>query len=262
MRARAAPTHPGAQPEQHGGLPWPQQPASALPKVEDLPRPTTRHNTERDDWDDDLAEQAAIEFKRVMDEVSKISVLATTMRLLLLWAPPVTYVLIFLPCWECYDFEAAASHEVGHALGLMHPDQAAPQGTNLMWNGLAAPPAPPAPCDDPWSVTTVRDPNATVLPSIMLAFTQFNKDVCLSQDDLDALNTLYPICTNRVLTPQCYKTESYIGIVRIAVFIGLPVAVLMAVILCARWWKGASTLSDDTAPSAHLVPPGALAAPT
>ena len=188
MRAQAGPTHPGAQPEPHGGLPWPQQPASALPKVEDLPRPTTRHNTERDDWDDDLAEQAAIEFKRVMDEVSKISVLATTMRLLLLWAPPVTYVLIFLPCWECYDFEAAAAHEVGHALGLMHPDQAVASGANLRWRGTGEGAARSAPCDDPWSAVVAEPPDASVAPSIMLAFTQFNKGVCLSQDDLDALN--------------------------------------------------------------------------
>ena len=41
-RARAAPTHPRASPEQLGSLRWPQEPASGRPKVEDSPLPTTR----------------------------------------------------------------------------------------------------------------------------------------------------------------------------------------------------------------------------
>ena len=42
-RAQAAPTHPGAQRRQLEGLPWPQQPASGRPKVEDSPLSTNRH---------------------------------------------------------------------------------------------------------------------------------------------------------------------------------------------------------------------------
>ena len=34
LEARGAPTHPGAPPQQLGGVPWPQQPASGRPKVE------------------------------------------------------------------------------------------------------------------------------------------------------------------------------------------------------------------------------------
>ena len=44
--ARAAPTHPRAQPEQLGGLPWPQELASGRPKVEDFPLSTTRPEVE------------------------------------------------------------------------------------------------------------------------------------------------------------------------------------------------------------------------
>ena len=133
-------------------------------------------------------------FQMLMQQMGRISVLATTARLLMLWAPPILYVFIFLPCWECYDFEAAAAHEVGHALGLMHPDQAVASGANLRWRGTGEGAARSAPCDDPWSAVVAEPPDASVAPSIMLAFTQFNKGVCLSQDDLDALNTLYPLC--------------------------------------------------------------------
>ena len=42
LKARAAPTRPGAQPEPLGSLPWPQELASGRPKVEDFPLSTTR----------------------------------------------------------------------------------------------------------------------------------------------------------------------------------------------------------------------------
>ena len=42
LEAQAAPTHPGAQPEPLGSLPWPQELASGRPKVEEFPLSTTR----------------------------------------------------------------------------------------------------------------------------------------------------------------------------------------------------------------------------
>ena len=43
LEAQAAPTHPRAPPGPLGSLPWPQQPASGRPKVEDSPLSTNRH---------------------------------------------------------------------------------------------------------------------------------------------------------------------------------------------------------------------------
>ena len=103
-------------------------------------------------------------------------------------------------------------------------------------------------------------PDASVAPSIMLAFTQFNKGVCLSQDDLDALNTLYPLCDHRVATPQCYKTESYIGVVRFAVLVGIPVILFLVLILICHWgidvWedKQHDRLQDKLATRPNLSP--------
>ena len=42
LKARAAPTHPGAPPEPLGSLRWPQQLASDRPKVEESPLSTAR----------------------------------------------------------------------------------------------------------------------------------------------------------------------------------------------------------------------------
>ena len=36
--------------------------------------------------------------------------------------PPLLGLQIIKPCFECYDFEAAALHEIGHFLGFGHPD--------------------------------------------------------------------------------------------------------------------------------------------
>ena len=77
LKARAAPTHPGAQPEPLGSLPRPQELASGRPKVEDLPLSTTRQRRlgkeetqhrkkqrlleqrQLREWDDELAGGAA-----------------------------------------------------------------------------------------------------------------------------------------------------------------------------------------------------------
>ena len=36
-------------------------------------------------------------------------------------------------------------------------------------------------------------------------------------------------------TPQCYKTESYIGVVRFAVLVGIPVILFLVLILICHW---------------------------
>ena len=57
----------------------------------------------------------------------------------------------------------------------------------------------------------------------MEAFTQFNPRVCITEDDLEALNTLYPDCSHALTgSPVCFKSDHNIGWVRLAVWLGTP----------------------------------------
>ncbi|KAL1508074.1 hypothetical protein AB1Y20_007668 [Prymnesium parvum] len=193
-----------------------------------------------------LSEEASAEWYTQFRAVANFSACVVSFRIIFLVLPPIFWFNVFLPCWECFDFEAAASHEVGHVLGMYHPDQAAPLGRNYMLSldksiannrtdpetgKLATSVVPEAPgsswsCTDPWANVAVN--NATkVNASLMKAFTQTPSGVCVFQDDLDGLNTLYPACTNAVSTPQCWKSDQYLGLVRLTLYVGIPTVVIL-----------------------------------
>lgn len=94
-------------------------------------------------------------------------------------------------------------------------------------------------CWDPWEEVLLR-PNASrllapVAPTIMNAFTINNPTKCLFQDDVDALNVLYPVCGSAQAYPICSQPTSYLGYTKLGVYIGLPVLVmLLAMCLCHR----------------------------
>ena len=50
------------------------------------------------------------------------------------------------------------------------------------------------------------------------------------QDDLDGLNTLYPVCDHRVTRPQCFKSPRMLGWVRLAVFGLLPLVIVLILV--------------------------------
>ena len=72
-------------------------------------------------------EEWAIRFQ----QVGKVGWVTWFLRLALLIAPIITYSMCFEPCFQCYDFQAAATHEIGHVLGLHNPDKATWGGRNI-----------------------------------------------------------------------------------------------------------------------------------
>ena len=84
-------------------------------------------------------------------------------------------------------------------------------------------------CNNPWaSAFGVPQINGT-RESIMRTLTQHNPRVCITDDDLEALNVLYPDCSaSMITTPVCYYASKYIGWAR---FFGLTFVPIMAVSL-------------------------------
>ena len=144
--------------------------------------------------------------------------------------PNVYYFGLLLPCLDCVSFEALAVHQIGIALGLapLTNDAAtwgvrtavdasrAVEGRVLMddrscviadlkpgvagslleltdWSeGCSG--------DDPWTCSE-RD------FSVMLRPSPYHNRACLSQDDLDALNFLYPSCSGANSLPICIRSD-------------------------------------------------------
>jgi len=183
---------------------------------------------------------------------------------------PVFYIEVFMPCYECHDFEATIAHETGHLLGFHHPDSfplrvlrrvsadwadvdgAGVSGTEpgSGWTGSKTEGAYGnngglnGSCFDPLEVDVELvytsadvDPNGALLQghedTLMMSHAAYRPRTCLTQDDYNGLHALYPMCaplTN--IYPTCIKVRQYSGYIRLAVSVGLPfiIATLMLLI--------------------------------
>jgi hypothetical protein len=167
-----------------------------------------------------------------LDFLTHMNTSLTILRLVLLLVPPVFYVQLLRPCYECYDFESAVVHEIGHLLGLGHPDQHP--------EALLTPGAPMdnTTCHDPVAhlVTPPEEEWASMgdaLYTTMMAFTQNPTEVCITDDDLAAINFLYPVCEGAQVPPaSCFKSERNIGWLRFAVWVLVPLLIVMLMLLC------------------------------
>ena len=169
-----------------------------------------------------------------LDYLSSLSPFCNVFVLFLVIFPPVFYERIFMPCWECYDFEAAMAHETGHVLGFGHPD--AVPAENL----AAACRITNATCHDPFAACAYNSPYASEQKSIMHSLTQHTPRACLSEEDMHGLYFLYPLCDD--LEPEvvsCTKGRRLSGWLRLALVSGAPFLLAVLVILvplgCLRW---------------------------
>lgn len=65
----------------------------------------------------------------------------------------------------------------------------------------------------------------------MRRHTQYNPNVCLTVDDLEAIQTIYPDCEATITTPICYRVSLNLGLVRMAAYVLVPMLVIFIVLI-------------------------------
>jgi len=183
---------------------------------------------------------------------------------------PVFYIEVFMPCYECHDFEATIAHEAGHLLGFHHPDSyplrvlrrassdwASISGTigaesGSGWSEQAASAAVGSAltdnetCLDPLDVdvelvytSSDVNQNGALLEghedTLMMSEAAYRPRACLTQDDYNGLHALYPMCQSLTnIHPTCIKVRQYSGYIRLAISVGLPFVIATLMLLATQ----------------------------
>lgn len=130
-------------------------------------------------------------------------------------------------------------HEIGHILGLDHPDEHASQNFASERDEYN--------CSEPFkgvSMTSNYDAN-----SVLRAQLVHDPKTCLTNDDLDGLNFLYPVCENRIQTPQCISNTLNLGWLRLALAclaaVFIPIIIVLVLKIYAKLMLRCSTRMRD-----------------
>ena len=78
----------------------------------------------------------------------------------------------------------------------------------------------------------------------MFSMTRHKSKTCLTADDVEGLDFLYPSCSPGLATPKCVKPRLYAGYLRLAVAVGVPYAATTLFILLLMAGEKTRTLSS------------------
>jgi len=213
--------------------------------------------------------------------------LSSTLRFFLLMVPWTFHQGIFIMCWQCYDFEAALIQEIGSLLGLGHPDGLPREtlsgfpraGQNAFHAGFAAGvPLTSLNCNTSsvWKDVHEGVPRGQfagtpsyyqpgIRESVMETLTQHNPRTCLAEDDLEALNVLYPDCLGGPTEPVCAMTPYNMGGIRVLLFVVVPffLSLIFALLLylISNWKVTQLALRRNLSYEAFVRPQGRVPAP-
>ena len=96
---------------------------------------------------------------------------------------------------------------------------------------------------------TQHNPNRNPNPN--QAFTQHNPQPCLTADDVEGIATLYPDCSEHGISRVvCHKVRHNIGVVRIAVYVLVPMVLTLLVMMCCAGYMNEH--NNEEAEEAHV----------
>lgn len=135
---------------------------------------------------------------------------------------PVAYGFVVFPCAYCHSFEAVTLHELGHALGYGHVDDASSDHAC----GCGPSFATFASGSDSNATSTCRPPLSRT-DSVMYSTTWHSGSTCLTPDDVDGLRHVYaPECCG--LPQPCFENHGSSGVARA----GIALAISLLAVVC------------------------------
>ena len=151
----------------------------------------------------------------LLDYLAKLNICSMMLPLFWLIFTPIFYFRVFLPCWDCFDFEATMAHEIGHVLGFNHPDTFV--GANLR----ATADMDASTCLSPLQHVALA-PFPEESDSIMFSVSKHRDRTCLTEDDVQGLHFLYPLCEGATSEPNCIKPRITSGYLRLIISVSIP----------------------------------------
>lgn len=164
--------------------------------------------------------------ERIRRDLSKLSSCGLLVFLFVIIFIPIFHTCVFLPCKNCHGFSGVLAHEIGHVIGFHHPDER--PRLNLIQTEQTAQTAQGTSyvnCSNPWQSLQLQAPPEGY-DSIMNSKTKHRKSTCLTQNDMDGLYSLYPICDQdgmmTIPTVSCIESLKTQGILRLIISVSIP----------------------------------------